>query len=50
MSYDGKPSETSLIGIPGEGGPQPFTKGNWLIRCKVENRGEAKEAGGTDKP
>jgi hypothetical protein len=50
VSYDGKPSETSLMGIPGENEPTPFTKGNWLIRCKVENRGEAKESGGTDKP
>ena len=40
VNYDGKPSETSLIGVPGENGPTPFAKGNWLIRCKVENRGE----------
>lgn len=39
-SYDDKPSETSLVGLPGEGQPKPFAKGNWLIRCKVENRGE----------
>jgi hypothetical protein len=41
VSYDGKPSQTSLVGLPGKVEPQPFTKGNWLIRCKVENRGES---------
>ena len=45
MSYDGKASETSLIGLPGKVEPQPFTKGNWLIRCKVENRGENADTG-----
>jgi hypothetical protein len=40
VSHDGQPSETSLIGVPGENEPKPFTNGNWLIRCKVENRGE----------
>jgi hypothetical protein len=39
VSHDDKPSETSLIGVPGQGDPKPFTKGNWLIRCKVEKRG-----------
>ncbi len=38
VSYDGKPSKTSFVGIPGRNGPVPFTKGNWLIRCKVESR------------
>jgi hypothetical protein len=38
VSYDDKPSETSLTGVPGKGEPKPFTKGNWLIRCKVEKR------------
>ena len=51
VSYDAKPSKTSLVGIPGgEDEPRPFAKGNWLIRCKVENRGETKEGGVTDKP
>jgi hypothetical protein len=40
VSYDGKPSETSLIGVPGSGEPKGFAKGNWLIRCKVEKRAE----------
>jgi hypothetical protein len=39
VSHDNKkPSETSLVGIPGRGEPEPFTEGNWLIRCKVEKR------------
>jgi len=38
VSYDAQPSETSLIGVPGERPPSPFAKGNWLIRCKVEKR------------
>jgi hypothetical protein len=38
-SYDDKPGETSLIGVPGQSDPTPFSKGNWLIRCKVEDRG-----------
>jgi hypothetical protein len=38
VSYDDKPSDTSLIGIPGEGEPKQFSKGNWLIRCKIEKR------------
>jgi RNA polymerase sigma-70 factor (ECF subfamily) len=41
VSYDGQPSETSLIGVPGERPPSPFGKGNWLIRCKVEKRPES---------
>jgi hypothetical protein len=41
VSYDDKPSETSLTGVPGQGEPKPFTKGNWLIRCKVEKRAES---------
>jgi RNA polymerase sigma-70 factor (ECF subfamily) len=40
VSYDGKPGDTSMTGVPGEGEPQPFAKGNWLIRCKVEKRKE----------
>jgi hypothetical protein len=44
VSYDDqRPSETSLSGIPGEGMPRPFAKGNWLIRCKVEKRAEGGE-------
>ncbi len=35
VSYDSKASETSMIGVPGEGEPKPFTKGNWMIRCKI---------------
>jgi hypothetical protein len=38
VSHDNKPSQTSSVGIPGRGEPQPFTQGNWLIRCKVEKR------------
>ena len=30
-----------MIGVPGKGEPKPFTKGNWLIRCKVEKRAES---------
>ena len=40
VSYDDKPGETSLVGVPGQDEPKPFAKGNWLIRCKVENRDE----------
>lgn len=40
VSYDDQANETSLIGVPGQGEPKPFTKGNWLIRCKVDNRAE----------
>lgn len=36
VSHDGKTSETSTVGVPGTGEPQPFAKGNWMIRCKVE--------------
>lgn len=36
VSHDGEPSETSLIGVPGNGEPKLFAKGNWMIRCKVE--------------
>ena len=39
MSYDAQGSENSLIGVPGRGQPRAFAQGNWLIRCKVENRG-----------
>ncbi len=44
VSYDGRPSETSQIGIPESNPPRPFAKGNWLIRCQIEDRpnGEAK--------
>ena len=45
VSHDNKPSETSMIGIPGRGSPQPFSQGNWLIRCKVEKRSETPSAG-----
>lgn len=41
VSYDDKPSENSMIGVPGKRPPKPFTKGNWLIRCEVEKRGGA---------
>jgi len=50
VSYDDRPSETSLTGIPGEDAPSPFAKGNWLIRCKVENRGDNGASGGTSQP
>jgi hypothetical protein len=36
VSYDVQASETSLVGVPNQGQPNPFTKGNWMIRCKVE--------------
>jgi hypothetical protein len=39
-SYDDKPSDTSMVGIPDAEEPKPFAKGNWLIRCKVEQRKE----------
>jgi hypothetical protein len=38
VSFDAQKSETSLVGIPDQGDPQPFKEGNWLIRCKVEQR------------
>jgi hypothetical protein len=38
VSYDDQSNETSLTGLPGGDAPKPFGKGNWLIRCKVENR------------
>lgn len=38
VSHDGNPSETSMVGVPGEREPKPFSKGNWMIRCKVEKR------------
>jgi hypothetical protein len=44
VSYDSQTSETSQIGVPNGGQTRPFTKGNWLIRCQVENR-----AGGETK-
>ena len=40
VSCDEKPSQTSLVGIPGKSEPQPFPKGNWLLRCKIEKRAE----------
>jgi hypothetical protein len=40
VSYDGQASTTSMIGTPEGGQPKPFAKGNWLIRCKVEERSE----------
>ena len=43
VSYDGGKSETSLVGVPGRGhDPDPFTEGNWMIRCKVEDRSKSK--------
>jgi hypothetical protein len=38
VSHDGQPSENSIVGIPGDDQRNPFTNGNWLIRCKVEKR------------
>jgi SLA1 homology domain 1, SHD1/PEGA domain len=38
VSYDAEGSGDSLIGVPGKLAPKPFAKGDWLIRCKVENR------------
>jgi hypothetical protein len=38
VSYDGRSSTTSKIGVPEDGSSRPFAKGNWLIRCQVENR------------
>ena len=40
MSYDDQPGKTSMVGVPGEEKPNPFAKGNWLIRCTVEKRAE----------
>jgi hypothetical protein len=40
VSHDNQKSETSLVGVPGSGSPEPFSEGNWLIRCKVEKRTE----------
>ncbi len=48
VSFDDRPSETSSIGVPGENPPQPFAKGNWMIRCKVEKR-EASGQSGMEK-
>ena len=45
VSYDDKPSDDSMIGLPDKGEPKPFAKGNWLIRCGVK-----KSAGGDTKP
>ena len=39
VSDDAKNSENSLIGVPGKGEPRAFAQGDWMIRCKVENRG-----------
>jgi hypothetical protein len=44
VSFDNKPSQTSMVGIPGRGEPQPFTDGNWMIRCKVEKRGDSAQS------
>lgn len=41
VSHDGQKSETSVVGVPGQYGPEAFAEGNWLIRCKVEDRGRA---------
>jgi hypothetical protein len=38
VSHDDQTSENSMVGVPGRGSAQPFTTGNWLIRCKVEKR------------
>lgn len=38
VSYDAEGSGDSLVGVPEQGEPEPWTKGDWLIRCKVENR------------
>jgi beta-lactamase regulating signal transducer with metallopeptidase domain len=41
VSYDNEPTTgSSLVGVPGQGEPQPFDRGDWLIRCKVEKRSE----------
>ena len=50
VSHDGKPSTTSMVGVPAKYGPKPFTAGNWLIRCKVENRAETKDARSQSEP
>jgi len=35
VDHDGKASERSVTGLPGEE-PEPFTKGNWMIRAIVK--------------
>jgi beta-lactamase regulating signal transducer with metallopeptidase domain len=44
VSYDNEATTgSSLVGVPGQGEPQPFDRGDWLIRCKVEKGGEKGE-------
>ncbi len=43
VSYDAEGSGNSLIGVPGQGEPREFDKGDWLIRCKVEKRDKKPE-------
>jgi hypothetical protein len=39
VSHDGQKGETSVVGVPGsKTKPQPFTKGNWMIRCNVAGK------------
>jgi len=50
VSYDDKPSEMSMTGVPGKCELRAFAKGNWLIRCKVENRGKNGASEGMSQP
>jgi hypothetical protein len=43
VSYDAEGSGNSSIGVPGSSEPEPFEKGDWMIRCNVENRSEKSE-------
>lgn len=44
VSYDNEPTTgSSVTGVPGQGEPQPFELGDWLIRCKVEKGSEKSE-------
>ncbi|WP_422930840.1 RNA polymerase sigma factor [Singulisphaera sp. PoT] len=40
MHFDGRKSETSFTGLPDEGDPEAFTKGNWMIRARVSPQPE----------
>jgi|GEM_PF-5972056 len=35
VHFDPRKNDTSFVGIPDEGKPEPFAKGNWMIRARL---------------
>jgi hypothetical protein len=43
VHHDAEPTKppTSFVGLPDDGEPRPFVKGNWLIRVEVSPPSDA---------